>query len=274
MAFFTRLSNGWEAAKVSFKVLNAQKELIIFPILSGLSFALVIASFFTGLLANVGWNIHNIDLPDGSARYLLIFAFYIVTYFISVFFNMALMHCVRLYLHGEQVSIGKGIRFSLSRIVAIFSWAIFAATVGVLLKLLQDNLGWLGKLFIGIVGFVWSAATFFAVPVIAYENRTPYEALKRSAGIMKERWGESIGANFSIGLLTVFPFIVIVIIGMGISEAVNEQAGIWIFVIGGLAMIIIANTLRSIFISVLYDHLTKPGDHIDQQMIDNLFVEK
>src|SRR5579872_1060495 len=166
MAFFTRLSNGWQAAKVSFKVLNAQKELVIFPILSGVSFALVIASFFTGALANAGWNMQNIVMPDSGWRYLFIFGFYLVAYFISVFFNMGLMHCARLYLHGEQVSVAKGLRFSISRLGAIFSWVIFAATVGVLLRMLQDNLGWLGKLLIGLVGFAWSVATFFAVPVI------------------------------------------------------------------------------------------------------------
>src|SRR5690349_6668954 len=102
MNFFTRLSNGWKIAMNSFKVLQANKHLIIFPILSSISLILVIASFFTGLLAYAGWDIDRIEEFDQSTYYLFAFCFYIVNYFIIVFFNMALIHCTRLYFHGEE----------------------------------------------------------------------------------------------------------------------------------------------------------------------------
>ena len=37
----------------------------------------------------------------------------------------------------------------------------------------------------------------------------PFEAFKRSGQIMKEKWGESIGASFSVGILTSLGIIVI-----------------------------------------------------------------
>ena len=274
MSFFTRLSNGWVIAQASFKVLNAHKELIIFPILSALSLILVVGSFFAVLFARVGWNVDEIQMGSSSLMYLVLFCFYIINYFIVVFFNMALMHCAKLYFVGEEVSVSKGLQFSVSRIWPIFSWAVFAATVGMLLKIAQDNLGWIGKIIIGIVGFAWSIATFFAIPVIAYENLSPMNAVKRSAELMKQRWGEGIGASFSIGLVGFAAFIVIAIVAAGIS-AVNEGLGIAVIIFGIAGLCITGSALHSIFISALYNEINgHHNDHFSQQLLDGLFEQK
>lgn len=60
MNLFTRLSNGWTIAMNSFKVLKANKQLIVFPILSGVSLLLVSASFFTAVLASASWHINAV----------------------------------------------------------------------------------------------------------------------------------------------------------------------------------------------------------------------
>ena len=45
MGFFERLSNGWTIAMSSFKVLKENKQLIVFPILSGISLILYSPAF-------------------------------------------------------------------------------------------------------------------------------------------------------------------------------------------------------------------------------------
>ena len=276
MRFLTRLSNGWEIAMTRFKVLNANKQLIIFPILSGISLLLVCASFVVPFMASHGWDVSNIDINvNRGTRYLLLFAFYNVNYFIVVFFNMALMHCARLYFEGEEVTVNKGLMFSVSRIGAIFAWAVFAATIGTLLKMIQDNLGWLGKILISLVGFVWSIATFFVIPIIAYENVGPYDALQKSAGMMKAKWGETIGANFSIGLVNMVAIVPLALIAFGIGAMANVAVGAGVFVLGMVLIFAISSALHSIFISAVYNNIKgNLDDHFNQQMLDNLFVEK
>src|SRR4051812_44527648 len=129
MSFFDRLSNGWKISMNSFKVLKENKQLVIFPVLSGLSLVLILGSFITIILAGAGWDIDEITVPGRSASILYLFLYYLVNYFIVVFFNMALIHCTHLYFKGEEVSIEAGIRFSISRIGAIFAWSMFAATI-------------------------------------------------------------------------------------------------------------------------------------------------
>src|SRR5215471_15122659 len=177
MNFFDRISNGWTIAMNSFKVLKENKQLVIFPILSGISLMLVIGSFVVGILATAGWDVENIEGGRWFFNYGIMFLFYLVNYFIVVFFNMALIHCTHLYFKGEKPSVSDGLRFSLSRIGVIFSWAVVAATVGFILRIIQENAGWLGKIITGLIGVVWSIATFFVVPIIAYEKLGPLAAI-------------------------------------------------------------------------------------------------
>lgn len=276
MNFFDRLSNGWKISMTSLKVLRAHKQLLIFPILSGISMVLILGSFFTIVLAGAGWDVDQVKGSDNNTMgYLFLFLYYLVNYFVVVFFNMALVHCTHLYFKGEEVSVEAGIRFSMSRIGAIFAWSMFAATVGMILRLISENLGAIGKIIIGLIGIVWSVATFFVVPVIAYENIGPIDAFKRSADMMRQKWGERIGAGFSFGLISLIGFLVA---GLGlfvVGSIFSPIIGIVLAVLGILLVAAIVSAAKTIFISAVYHNIT--GDtveHFNQQMIDNLFVQK
>jgi hypothetical protein len=276
MNFFDRLSNGWKISMTSLKVLRENKQLVIFPILSGISLVLILGSFFTIVLAGAGWDVDQVKESDSNALgYVFLFLYYLVNYFVVVFFNMALVHCTHLYFKGEEVSVEAGIRFSMSRIGAIFAWSMFAATIGMILRLISENLGTIGKIIIGLIGIVWSVATFFVVPVIAYENLGPINAFKRSADMMRQKWGERIGAGFSFGLLTLLGFLVF---GVGlflIGSMFNLLIGVVLAVLGVLLVSAVVSATKMIFISAVYHNINgDPVEHFNQQMIDNLFVQK
>lgn len=276
MGFFDRLSAGWTIAMSAFKVLKEKKELVIFPILSGISILLIVASFFFVVFARDGWDPeNNIDQFNTPLYYVMLLGFYVVNYFIVVFFNMALIHCTRLYFRGEEVSVRAGLQFSMSRIGVIFSWAFFAATIGLLLRVIQENVGWVGKIITGLIGVVWSIATFFVVPVIAYEKAGPLEAVKRSSQLMKAKWGESLGANFNFGLLQLIAMIVIGLPLFFIGNLFDPITGIALAVVGVFIAFSIISAAQMIFISAIYHNIN--GDlvkHFDHQMVENLFSQK
>jgi len=275
MSFFDRLSNGWTLAINSFKVLKENKQLIIFPTLSGISLVLVMGSFILVFLGINGWPDEGVEDSSNLTYYLYMFLFYLVNYFVVVFFNMALIHCTRLYFRGEEVSINAGLRFSLSRIGTIFSWSVFAATVGTILRIIQEESGIVGKIITGIIGIVWSIATFFVVPIIAYENLGPFAAFKRSAQMMKQKWGESLGANFSFGLIQFLAMIVLMIPCFIIGSMINLYLGIALGLMGAFIISAIFSAAQTIFVSAVYHNITdEPVKHFNQQMIDGLFQKK
>ena len=277
MNFFTRLSNGWHLAMNSFAVLKENRQLILFPVLSGISMVLVISSFAVVALAAAGWDVESFRDTDthNVLNYVVVFLYYLVNYFIIVFFNTALVHCTHLYFMGEEVTIKKGLQFSMSRIGAIFAWAAFAATVGTALRLLQDNLGRIGKIIVGLIGIVWSVATFFVVPVIAYENAGPLAAFKRSTELMKQKWGESLAANFSFGLVQFVLVIGLAFICFLLGWFIHPVSGIILFIVGLFSIVVVMSAARTIFISAVYHNINgDPIKHFNQQLADNLFEHK
>ena len=275
MSFFDRLSNGWTLALNSFKVLKENKQLIIFPVLSGISLVLIMGSFVLVFLSANGWSFENAEDSGTIGNYLYLFLFYLVNYFIVVFFNMGLIHCTRLYFRGEEVSINAGLRFSLSRIGTIFSWAVFAATVGTILRIIQEESGLIGKIITGIIGIVWNIATFFVVPVIAYEGLGPIAAFKRSSQLMKQKWGESLGATFSFGLIQFLTMIVLIIPLFFIGNMIHPIGGIALAIMGVFIIATIFSAAQTIFVSAVYHNINdEPVKHFNQQMIDGLFQKK
>ncbi len=275
MNFFDRLSSGWTITMNSFSILKKNKQLIIFPVLSGISLLLVIGIFITGMFAAAGWDIDSIYTDEPIVNYALVFGFYVVNYFVIVFFNMALIHCSKLYFQGEEVSVSAGLKFSMSRIGAILSWALFAATVGTILKAIQENTGIVGKIITGFLGIVWGVTTFFAVPVIAYENLGPMAAFKRSTQMMKEKWGESLSATFSLGLIKFIAFLILAVPIYLITVQLSVIVGISLAVIAGFLVFSIFSAAETIFISSVYHNITgNIDDHFDQQLVDSLFVQK
>lgn len=274
MSFFERLSNGWKIAISSFKVLKENKQLIVFPILSGISLIILTGLFTVGILAGIGWDVDNLN-TEGITHYLIAFGFYLINYFVVVFFNMALIHCTRLYFQGEEVTIEKGLKFSMSRIGVIFSWALFAATVGTLLKAIQENSGIIGKIITGIIGIVWNVAVFFVVPVIAYEGLGPIAAFKRSTQLMRQKWGESLAGTFSLGIISLLGIIVVAAPLFFIGAAFHVLAGILLAVLGAFVVMTIVSATETIFLSAVYHNINgDPVKHVNQQLVDGLFVQK
>jgi hypothetical protein len=236
---------------------------------------LIIGSFIVAMLASAGWDVDYLRTEGRTENYVLAFSFYLINYFVVVFFNTALIQCTRDYFNGEIPSVKKGLQFSLKRIGAIFTWAIFAATVGFILKVIQENVGALGKIIIGFFGIVWSIATFFVVPIIAYENLNPIQAIKRSTEMMKAKWGESLGAGFSFGLLRLVAFLIVCLPLFLVGLIFSPIVGFILACLGLFLVMAVSSAAKTIFISAVYHNINgDPVSQFNENFADNLFQTK
>lgn len=276
MGFFDRLGKGWRMGMASLKVIQKNKQLVLFPIISGVALILVVASFVGITYASYGADFDQIANESTAVDYALTFLYYLICYFVIVFFNVGLVHCTRIYLQGGKPSFGDGVRFSMKRIPTILGWAVLSATVGLLLKAIQENSGTVGNIIASVIGVVWSIVTFFVVPVLAYEEVGPFEALKRSGKIMKEKWGESIGASFSFGILSLVGILIIALpLGL-IFGMMHPVLGITIGVLIVFLIQSIVSSAEMVFIATVYHNVVEeqPVDAFDSELIDDLFVHK
>ncbi len=278
MSFFTRLSNGWELAKISFDTINKNRSLLLFPVFSVISFVLVLATFGGGSYFLLGDEIRAmLDSENeqvGKALGLgLVFVYYLINFFIIVYFNSALIYCAVKILNGEETSLGEGISFANSRLGKIFGWAVLSATVGTVLQLLH-NTGKIGEFVSSLIGIAWSVLTFFVVPVLIFEDKGVIDTVKESGRLMKQKWGESLAANVSFG---VFHFLgIIVAIGIGILlSAVNPILGIAVGILTVMLVSTVIATAQTVFVAAVYNHVTgAPTGNFDGETLDSVFIMK
>ncbi|MBV09452.1 DUF6159 family protein [Rubinisphaera sp.] len=283
---FQRLSNGWSLAKQSWRVLMLDKELLVFPVVSGFCCLLVLASFIVPLFAT---GYVDVVLNDGQISqeesqdpiaYIILFAFYFVNYFVIVFFNSALVACAIIRFKGGDPTVADGFRASMNRLPQIAGWAFLSATVGVILKVIESRSEKVGQIVAGLLGAAWSVTTYFVVPILVVEKAGPIDAFKRSVSVLKKTWGESLSANFGIGFISFLATIACFVpIGFGIFFAFNEQ-----LVLGGVLVAcgvfslilvsLITATLNSIIIAALYLYASE-GEvptEFDNRLLKQAFV--
>jgi uncharacterized protein DUF6159 len=199
MSFSTRVRTSWQLLECSVRVLREQPRLLLFPAISFVCL-MVVALFFLSpiLLVVFGAGLPARDWSGAAEEHRLLFsaygvAIYLVAMFVGTFFNVALYHEALGAFAGRPVSLRRGWEFALSRIGAILCWSLLAGSVGLVIRSIEERLGWLGKIVTGLVGTAWSVAAVFAIPVIIRRaDHNPLAVLRDSAVMLKQTWGEAL----------------------------------------------------------------------------------
>ena len=121
-------------------------------------------------------------------------------------------------------------------------WALVAATVGMILRTIEERMGLIGRIIMKIIGVAWALACYFVVPVLAFEDLTPFSAVKRSAKLFRDTWGERVAGGFSIGMV----FLLLALPGFGIWIAMTVAFGA-----KGMAVGLVLLVLYLILLSVV-----------------------
>lgn len=261
---FDSFSRSWDMIKQSYAVLKKQKTLVVFPILSGVACLIVAVSFIAPIIAMpdlFGKVARKGGDPEARNWIFAIvgFLFYFINYFIIIFFNAALAACAVMHFKGIEPTLGDGLSAAGRRLPQILGWAFVAATVGMILKAIQDRSEWVGKLIVGILGLVWTAVTYLVVPVLAVEGKGPIESLKRSSELLRRTWGEGLAGGLTMGLvgfLLTLPGLLLIFGGvMGGAAMQNMMLGGIGVVLGIIYLVVISivlSTLKQFYIAGLY----------------------
>ncbi|MFO0962199.1 MAG: DUF6159 family protein [Phycisphaerales bacterium] len=272
---FGKIQRSAELFKQAWGVLRGDPQLAIFPVISAASTLLVIASFVLPVvfspalqdsfhaLINARRGVENTDGASMVAAIAMTFSFYLVTSFVTIFFNAALLGAADRKFRGLPTGVVEGLHVAIGRLPQILGWAIVSAIVGTILRMIEERSGWLGRIVIALFGAAWAIASYFAIPALVIEGVGPIEALKRSVATIRKTWGESLvlAVGFGVvGFLISFAAIIVVVAGVVVGVVTQSVAlGIAIGSIGVLALIawiIVASTLRAIVQVALYRFAT------------------
>lgn len=255
---FDRISYTWDLMKASWQVLMRDKAMIIFPLCSGICCLLVMASFIVPLGVTGAWhNMPNSDMPMGTriAYYAMVFLFYFCNYFVITFFNVAITACAISIMTGGSPSIGGGFREAASRIHLILAWALVSATVGLILKIIAERSGKLGRIVTSLMGAAWSIVTFLVVPILVVENKGPIAAVTESAALLKRTWGNQLLGNAGFGFiffLFMIPGIALIVFGFMSHSIQIALVMFFIAVVYFIVLSLVNSALHSIFQAAVY----------------------
>ena len=260
---FSTIQRSYAIFRQSLSVLRQDKEILVFPVLSGiftiLAFAgIVFGGVVTGTfqrLAETG----DRSLEGNLIGYGVLFVWYFVNWFIVLFFNVGVVACARIRLEGGDPTVADGFRAARENLGRIATWALISATVGLILRMIAERSKLIGVLIAKFLGAAWAIATYFVVPVMIFEKRGAKDSMASSTQLIRKTWGESLVAAAGVGIVIMLfgiAGLALPIIGIFISPTATV-IGLATMVLYWIVLSIISSALTGIYRTGLYLYATK-----------------
>lgn len=253
----------------SYRILMQDKELMILPLISG-CFILAVA-----VTIGLGFGLTG-DINDTPMTRVAGFLVYVATYAIGIFFQAAVIAGATERMKGGDPTVGSSLAAAGKRIVPILMWAVFAATVGMLLRVIHNRVGFIGRIIVNLVGAAWSLATFFVVPVLVLEERSVSDSFSQSISTFKKTWGESIVGGMSLGVAAFAAWATLIAIVGLLAWAGAGVLALAVMAVGALFLVVFFSALQGIYVASLYQYATagQAPKGFDTELLSHAFVPK
>ncbi|MGE5281630.1 MAG: DUF6159 family protein [Chloroflexota bacterium] len=244
-----RISRGWRLTQVAWALIRADRTMLLLAvagIVSSLFFAFLV---FLIVAASSDHSSGRFGIATAVALYPSTLA--------SVFFNVALASAASAAFDGEHLSASEALRMAWVKRRRIALWALISVVVGTLINEIANRIPGGGRIVAWFAGAAWGLATIFVIPVLAMEGIGPVDALKRSAGLVKQRWGEGVTGRVAIGAWSVIaavPLVIVLVIGSALLKQ-RPEAGvalIGVSLVGLFALFAAVAATQQVFTVALY----------------------
>lgn len=250
-----RLSRSYALFVASFRVLRAHKSLTWFTVLAGVAGLFVAGAFLTP-----AFFVSHVEITDHhrltAGSWVLLAAFYLVSAFVTIFFNAALISQADVALRGGTPAVGAGLVAATQRWPALLGWAGVSATVSLVLRTVEERLGFLGSIVSSLVGLAWRLTTFLVLPVVVLEGAGVKAGVRRSVELLRRTWGENITGGVGIGaigvLLSLAGYVVLLLAGFLLGGTATLFVCVGLAIVWSVLVAVFTSTLAGIYQTALY----------------------
>jgi len=262
----SKRSNSKALTKQSWGIIKQHRYLLRFPLV-GFMVALIPMAIAAAAGIGVAIAQDNDDLGLTVAFGAVLAVFMFITALVGNVFAGGLVTAVSSELQGRPSSFGIGVRAAMGHLGRLSKWSFIQVVVSFIISRIQGSgnsgplAGVLRSVLAATAGVLWSLVTFLVMPVLMNEDTKVVASIKRSAELLKGRWGDQIKGRIRIGGFLIFviviPAILAVLAGVAlmIAGGISVAVGIALVVIGvflfGLALLL-AQTVQGVFATVLY----------------------
>lgn len=248
-----KVGRGWRLTKVAWTLIRHDRTMLTLALIG-----IAGSTAFTALIFVLGGYFSHPHRHGSGGHFGLIalIALY-PSILVGVFFNVALACAASAAFDGERMSAGEAIRMAWGKRWRIAAWSLISAVIGVIVSEIASRLPGGAKLVGWLAGAAWGLATIFVVPILAMEGIGALSAVKRSAGLVKSRWGEGLTGNLAIGAWSVVVAIPAgLILGIGAALVGTQPGAGLVLVATGLIALVALSTVvaatRQVFAVALF----------------------
>ena len=204
LSIFTYLKNCaikfFEGVKLSLIGLQAYYQyprLMLFPSMYGVSIGLL----FIAIIALITLQ-HMIGLIITLSILiaLKIIAMVVFAAFSYVLLSVGICYAVAAYCEHKRISFWTILYMGLTKWIVATLWLFVICLVSISTKEEPAT----GIVLAIVLHMIWSLGTFFIYPIIAFEDLSLFQAIKKSICITWKNLGVMLGVGFSLGLLNNF----------------------------------------------------------------------
>ena len=193
--------------KAALKHTMANKKIFLVPLVSSAICLGIVSWFFSPIFNAVSGGIDESFFLSGLVVFVFLFVLSLLT--LTTVSEATVLIMANQILAGERSSISTAIATALKQLPKLLIFALWNLTIGSLIRAFQNSFlgSFIADLFAFIGGLAWTAATYFTLPGVVFENLGPVEATKRGVQALKEKWGDAVGpAVFASSVFFLFYF--------------------------------------------------------------------
>lgn len=256
-----RLDTGWNLLLGCFAVARGV------PVLLVPGFVHVLAELaFVGAFLFTVWGDDQLRVET----LLLLFGVLVATSVVGTLAAAVVVAMTIQVMNGRPPGVRAGVRSVVPHLPALLVWSLLNATVGAALRVVEERVGrWVS----------WGAAALFAlatllvVPVVVLEGRSMREALRRSAELFRERWGEATVSRGGIEVILIYGWVLAMVLVVFPLTLIGTTPAV--VAAGVLAAVYFAmnSTMTAILSAALYRYATD-GDGGPFGDLSHLFVPR
>lgn len=213
----------WQTLTDILRVVGQYSHSWLYPLLSFIIMLLITFTMMIPLLGRVLETAHEVG-PTRIIFFLAVFFMYGVLYFVTTFFNVALLIYIAGHLDGNNLPFNRGISKAFQRMGLVARYTLVSATLGlvaIVAKVLTNP--FFGGVVVPLIGkrlwLHWRQLSYnipllLAVPVIALDQPVSEHIFQRSGLLVKATWGEQVKPAHSIGLLALLVLLIVMLFAL------------------------------------------------------------
>ena len=279
-----RLKASWILFKESWRYLKADKEMVWMPLITALINLLlfgVLVTVFILFTQGEDFSLSGEDEPLSAVELVFMFLVYVIGAFTLALSQAGISNTVYTRAHGGDATLGQSLKVAFSNWAPLLLWSIITSTVGILLRMIAERSGLLGRLVVLVLGVAWSVLTYFVVPAIVIDKKSAFGSISKSGQVFKATWGETLVSNFSLGLTFFVAHIVVLFSAIGLIVTVSAlEVPALAFLVVGVYVIwivtasLVQSALEGVLKTLLYIYATEgnPPQNFNQELLDKMLV--